>query len=118
MTLPWWFPFGHVPEILARELAARLSAQPPLQIVDVRSHFEFARGHIRGAVNVPIGAFRRRLDGLKLDRSRPVVAICLTGHRSIPAVRLLRQRGYDAFQLAGGMIAWRAAGLADAPGRG
>jgi hypothetical protein len=45
---------------------------------------------------------------LGLDPSRPVVAICLTAHRSIPAVRLLRNRGFDAAQLAGGMRAWRA----------
>ena len=38
---------------------------------------------------------------------RPVVAICLSAHRSIPAARLLRAHGFpDAAQLAGGMLAW------------
>jgi rhodanese-related sulfurtransferase len=40
-----------------------------------------------------------------------VVAICLTAHRSIPAVRLLRENGFEARQLQGGMLAWRAAQL-------
>jgi rhodanese-related sulfurtransferase len=40
-----------------------------------------------------------------------VVAICLSAHRSPPGVRLLRQAGIDARQLAGGMLAWRRAGL-------
>jgi rhodanese-related sulfurtransferase len=40
-----------------------------------------------------------------------VVAICLSAHRSPPAVRLLSRAGYDARQLEGGMLAWRAAGL-------
>ena len=40
--------------------------------------------------------------------------VCLTAHRSVPAVRLLRERGFDAVQLSGGMIAWRAARLPEA----
>jgi rhodanese-related sulfurtransferase len=62
---------------------------------------------------VPITEVRDRLGALPLDAARPVVAICLSAHRSIPAVRLLQQGGYDAAQLAGGMLAWRAAGLAE-----
>ena len=45
------------------------------------------------------------------------VGICKTGHRSRGAVRLLRRRGYDARNLAGGMDAWRRAGL-DEEGKG
>ena len=58
----------------------------------------------------------RRLPQLGLERGRPVVAICLTAHRSIPAVRLLRRAGFDAAQLAGGMLAWRAAGFPEVAG--
>jgi rhodanese-related sulfurtransferase len=61
-------------------------------------------------------ALRSRIESLKLDPARPVVAICLTAHRSVPAVRLLRERGFDAVQLSGGMIAWRAARLPEARG--
>jgi rhodanese-related sulfurtransferase len=111
MRLPWWLPFGRVPEIGPAELAARLEAEPRPQLVDVRSAAEFAAGHVRGAVSAPLHRLPRRLDALALDRGRPVVAICLTAHRSIPAVRLLRARGYDAVQLAGGMAAWRASRL-------
>jgi rhodanese-related sulfurtransferase len=108
MRLPWWLPFGRVPEIAPAELAERLGRKPWPQLVDVRTHAEFAGGHVRGAVNLPVTALSARLDTLKLDSARPVVAICLTAHRSVPAVRLLRERGYDAQQLAGGMLAWRA----------
>ncbi len=111
MKLPWWFPFGRVPEIAAHELNGRLSKKPAPHLLDVRSAAEFAAGHIRGAVNVPITALVSGLEALALDRARPVVAICLSAHRSPPAVRLLRERGFDAVQLAGGMLAWRAARL-------
>jgi len=41
------------------------------------------------------------------DKEKPVVAICLTAHRSIPAVRVLKEMGFkDAKQLQGGMTQW------------
>ncbi len=111
MALPWWLPFGKVPEVPALRLAQDLVAIPPPQVVDVRTGREFRRGHIHGAVSAPLQSFAARLASLGLDPARPVVVICLTAHRSIGAVRLLRQRGFDAAQLAGGMLAWRAAGF-------
>jgi rhodanese-related sulfurtransferase len=111
MKIPWWLPFGRVPETDPRELADALRGEPRPQLVDVRSAAEFARGHIAGAVSAPIIVLRSRLGSLGLDPTRPVVAICLSAHRSPPAVRLLQRQGFDAAQLAGGMLAWRAAGL-------
>jgi rhodanese-related sulfurtransferase len=116
MRLPWWLPFGSVPAIAPADLVERLKRRPWPQVVDVRTATEFAGGHVRGAVNVPVTALRSGLESLKLDPARPVVAICLTAHRSIPAVRLLRERGFDAVQLSGGMMAWRAARLPEARG--
>ena len=106
MALPWWLPFGAVPEVTGPELERLLDGGSPPQLLDVRTAREFEAGHIPGAQNVPITALPARLPGLALDRSRPVVAICLTAHRSVPAVRLLRRHGLDARQLAGGMLAW------------
>lgn len=117
MRLPWWLPFGRVPEIAPSSLAELLERELEPQIVDVRTPAEFARGHVRGALNVPVTALPSRLDSLSLERDRPVVAICLTAHRSVPAVRLLRERGFDAVQLAGGMMAWRAEKLPEATSR-
>ncbi len=114
MRLPWWLPFGRVPEIGAGALAEQLELEPWPQIVDVRTPAEFASGHVRSARNVPVTALPARLASLRLDPARPVVAVCLTAHRSIPAVRLLRERGFDALQLSGGMMAWRARGLPEA----
>ena len=80
-------------------------------LLDVRTPQEFASGHLAGAVNVPVTSLQGRLPSLGLGEGRLVVAICLSAHRSPPAVRLLRRTGIEARQLAGGMIAWRMAGL-------
>jgi len=109
----WWLPFGRVNEIAPATLHQQLAdPQCPPQLLDVRTALEWQQGHIAGAVNAPITSLAREIDSLDLDPDRPVVAICLTAHRSIPAVRLLRRRGFRAAtQLAGGMRAWRRAKL-------
>jgi len=101
MALPWWFPFGRVAEIGAEKLHAQLRNGEAPQLVDVRQPSEFRAGHIPGAINVPIGHFAERLPELGLNPQRPIVAICLTAHRSIPAVRLLRRLGYDSLAASG-----------------
>jgi len=109
MNAWWWLPFGRVPEIDAADLRARLDQGELLQLIDVRTPREFAGGHIHGAINVPISQFRSAWPGLKIDPNRPVIAVCQTAHRSPPAVRLLRQAGFTAQQLRGGMISWHRA---------
>jgi rhodanese-related sulfurtransferase len=116
VRIPWWLPFGHVPEVTAAGLARRLAVEPSPLLLDVRTPTEFHAGHIDGAINVPVTSLAGELPRLALDPARPVVAICATAHRSIPAVRLLRGRGLDASQLAGGMRAWRAARLPERRG--
>jgi len=54
---------------------------------------------------------REQLPGLGLAAGTAVVAICLSAHRSPPAVRLLQAAGFEARQLEGGMVAWSSAGL-------
>ncbi|MGA8893052.1 MAG: rhodanese-like domain-containing protein [Anaeromyxobacteraceae bacterium] len=111
MKLPWWFPFGSVPEVAAQALAEELRGAAPPVLLDVRTPAEFARGHVAGARNVPVTVLRERLAALGLAPGTAVVAICLSAHRSPPAVRLLRAAGLEARQLRGGMIAWSSAGL-------
>ncbi len=113
LRLFWWLPFGTAPEIAPQDLAKlmkRVGKRP--QILDVRTDQEWRQGHISGAVHVPLTDLRTRIGELSLDPSRPIVAVCLSGHRSVPAVRLLTLHGYgSAVQLAGGMMAWRHSGL-------
>ena len=106
MRIGNWWPFGRVPEIPAKDLAAAV-ADGSVQVLDVRTRAEFRGSRIPGARHLPITRFSTaNLEALGLDRERPVVAICLTAHRSIPAVRKLTELGYDARQLKGGMRAW------------
>ena len=111
MKYPWWLPFGAVPEIETAQLHARLASESAPQVIDVRTVAEWRGSRISGAISVPVTELKARLPSLGLDRNRTVVAICLSAHRSIPAVRMLRASGYDARQLRQGMRAWWRAGL-------
>lgn len=103
----WWWPFGSVPQIEPLDLRARLQAGHRLQLLDVRSPRAYGRGHIDGARPAPLRSLPGGLPELGLDPAEVVVAICRTTRRSVPAVRFLRERGYAAIQLAGGMDRWR-----------
>jgi rhodanese-related sulfurtransferase len=107
MKNPFASLFKKVPEITAVQLHGNLEN---VQLVDVRTHTEFGHSHIDGAQNLPILTFTEsRIAELELDQSRPVVLICLSAHRSIPATRKLIKMGFDAKQLKSGMKAWWAA---------
>jgi len=103
----WWLPIGRVPEISAVDLHAKLASDPAPQILDVRTQKEWNDSRIEGAMSAPITSLQARLEDLNLDPQRPVVAVCLSAHRSIPAVRALDKAGFDdVCQLRGGMLAW------------
>lgn len=83
-----------------------ITGDNPPKIVDIRSGAEWRRSHIPGAVNVPIIELKDRLACPRFDAQQPIIAICLSTHHSIPAVRLLRAEGLgNAVQLKGGMSA-------------
>src|SRR2546426_10545575 len=77
--------------------------------VDVRERYEWAAGHPEGARHIPIGEVARRLE--EIPRDRPVILVCQVGQRSALAADLLRDAGFDAHNLEGGLEAWSAAGL-------
>lgn len=62
-------------------------------IIDVREPFEYKRGHIKGAVNIPLSELRDRSD--EIPKDKPVYLHCRTGQRSYNAVRALQNIGYD-----------------------
>ena len=82
-----------------------------MQIIDVRTPLEYKECRIDGAVNIFVNDVRKNTD--KIDRSRPVYVYCAVGFRGYLAVRSLRNLGFEAYNMTGGMEAYkRAARLA------
>jgi rhodanese-related sulfurtransferase len=80
-------------------------------VLDVRPRAEYASGHIRGAVCIPVGELRSRLE--QIPQGSDVVAYC-RGPFCVyadDAVRLLTQAGRSAVRLEDGFPEWAAAQL-------
>lgn len=81
-------------------------------LLDVREPDEFARGHLEGALNLPLSELRRRIQ--EVPRGRELWVYCAAGQRAYFAQRLLMQLGLDAKNLSGGFTTYtmmREAGL-------
>ena len=78
-------------------------------LLDVREDDEFKAGHIPGAEWIPLGQLSSRLDELPKDKT--IVAVCRSGNRSAQATEILRQNGFDAHNMQGGMNSWVQAGF-------
>ena len=83
-------------------------------VLDVREPAELAVEHILGAVNMPLGQLRSRLD--ELPRDRTIHVVCRSGQRAYLATRVLLQNGFDARNVSGGMLSRAMRPGADAAG--
>lgn len=77
-------------------------------LIDVREDDEWRAGHAPNAVHVPLSELTARAGEVPADRD--VYVICKVGGRSEQAVRYLNQLGRSTVNVAGGMLAWDAAG--------
>lgn len=81
-------------------------------VIDVRTPAEFADGHLPNARNVPVDKIGERIAEFEAFKSRPLILNCQTGTRSGSACAQFRKAGFEkVFNLAGGVGAWRQAGL-------
>lgn len=69
-------------------------------LLDTRTEREYARGHIKGFINIPVDELRERIT--ELEREKPVYIICQSGLRSYLAYRILEQNGFECYNFSGG----------------
>jgi rhodanese-related sulfurtransferase len=91
-----------IKQISAKELDQKKGAV----LLDVRTDKEYSRGHIPGAVHVPLTEIGARVKKLKKDKE--IVVFCQHGNRSIWAIKRLIAMGYkNLYNLKGGYNAWK-----------
>jgi rhodanese-related sulfurtransferase len=95
-----------VPKVDAGE-ARRLIEEQGALLVDVRDAPELAQGKLKGAVNVSRGMIEFRADAAtpyhngEFRTDRPVVLYCASGGRAALSGKVLRDMGYEAYNLGG-----------------
>lgn len=85
-----------------------------VDVLDVRQPAEWRGGRIEGARFITGAELPARLD--EVPRDRPVAVVCGSGYRSSVCASLLARVGAEVVNVAGGMGAWRRAGLPVARG--
>ncbi|OOM78013.1 FAD-dependent oxidoreductase [Clostridium sp. BL-8] len=73
-------------------------------IIDVRERGEFANGHIKNAVNIPLSELRQRIN--EIPKDKPVYLHCRTGQRSYNATLALQNLGFqNVYNITGSFLA-------------
>ena len=93
-------------EISQQEAWNIMKQEPEAVILDVRTPEEFAGGHIKGAVNVPLDEIERGKTGSLPDKEKKTLVYCRSGARSRAACVKLAEMGYTAVRDFGGILTW------------
>jgi len=88
---------------------AQLHDRGEIELIDVRQQHEHDAGRIAGDRHVELSQLVAQAD--TIARDMPVVFYCRTGSRSAMATEAFRGAGFDAHNMAGGLVEWHLAGL-------
>lgn len=80
-----------------------------IQLVDIRSAEDFAKGHIAGAINIPFKTVGQNY--AQLADNKPVYVNCVTGQTAGITIAMLRVAGYNAISVNRGFTGWTEAEL-------
>jgi rhodanese-related sulfurtransferase len=99
--------FGVLGRLGIKQLTPKeLDQKKGIMLIDVRSSKEYEKGHVPGAVNVPLSDIGDKIKKLKKDKE--LVVYCRSGNQSIWAIKRLMGMGYkNLFNLKGGYSAWK-----------
>ena len=95
------------------ERARLLVAREGAQALDVRPQDEFAESHVPGAANAGPDDLDSALEGL--SKEKPVIVVCADGKQSAEVAERLRDDGWNAAALEGGMSSWESDSLPTQP---
>lgn len=99
-------------ELSPAEFSTELKNTPDAVLVDVRTHSEFASGHLQNAKNIDWNGDAFETEIAQLDKEKPVLVYCQSGRRSDAAAEKMREMGFkNVLELDGGIAGWRSAGM-------
>lgn len=81
-------------DVEADELAMDIPYDDNLLVLDVRKENEFAEGHVKDAINLPLGNMTDVAQIATLEESQNIYIHCGSGYRSLIAASFLKKHGY------------------------
>ncbi len=102
---------GNVREVSPAEAKAQAESGEAL-LIDVREEADWKQGHAPGAKHLSRGELEMEIEEQVTDVAQPIICYCGGGSRSALATESLQKMGYtNVRSMAGGMRAWKEAGL-------
>jgi rhodanese-related sulfurtransferase len=102
---------SNVPSRNVTQMREAMNGNPSQRVIvlDIRTAPELnsALGRLDNIVHIPLQELQRRLSELEKHKSAEIHVICRSGNRSVAATRFLREQGFTAYNILGGMLAWR-----------
>jgi len=104
--------FGRFPFMRAEDVYAKIvqGGDSSYLLVSVQSPEEYARGHVPGAINIPMREIAETQSLALLPRGKKIVFTCDNGHRSMAAALFLGQLGYETYAMSMGLSYWNGSG--------
>ena len=92
-----------------QELKKLMKDDSTLVILDVRTPGELvgSLGKIDNVINIPIQELQGKIGELSKYKNKEIAVICRSGNRSNTGTRILREIGFNAKNVLGGMIEYR-----------
>lgn len=95
-----------IAEITPVDLKKKLDSGAGTTILDIREPHELEICKLDGVIHIPMGQLAQRVGELDGYKDRELVVYCRSGGRSARCVQFLRQHGFNALNLAGGILRW------------
>jgi len=90
-------------DVEADELAMDLPLDPNIVVLDVKKETEYADGHVKDAVNIPLGNMTDPGSMANLEDTDNIYVHCAGGYRSVIAISMLKKEGiHNLRNIAGG----------------
>jgi rhodanese-related sulfurtransferase len=86
-------PMDMIIDVEADELAMDIPFDPNLVVIDVRRPVEFADGHVKDALNIPLSEMTDPVSMSNLEEEQNLYVHCAGGYRSVIAASLLKRQG-------------------------
>jgi len=96
-----------MPSIMKATEVKTLNATGKVYIIDIRSADDFAKGHIKNAVNVAVGDIFSHVEGIDQSKYDKIVVVCYSGQTAAWTTSLLRLAGNSkVYSMKWGMCSW------------
>jgi len=110
LAVAGWFFSRHSDQNLLSpaDVQERIAADSTMMLLDVRtpSEWQSATGHLPGAILIPVQELAGRVGELDPYKHRHIIVYCRTQNRSAHAASFLKEHGFNATAMAGGITRW------------